>query len=296
MVEPAAARRGSAARHDHRRGAAGRRDRARARGRREECCGVIAVEARRRRRGRSACHRAGNIHASPLKFEIDPQGAAASCRTRSRPTDGSSARSTTRTRAPSPTRPRPTSTSPPTGRAWSGSSSGSPAARAGGALLPDRGGDVRGADRGDGEVSEEPLVCPGCARTPSLRALLRGCGMPLVHSRTARRRPASAGAGAQGQPPVHRGRAREGRPCRQPPAGRVPRRAAAGGGDPLHAPLRPRDHGRVPPVVGPRDVLVPESAAEAAREALAYSAASETPSGRDGARPARRGPAGRRRW
>ena len=75
------------------------------------------------RQGAFDVHRAVNVHASPLKFEIDPPELLA-LYSAIEERDASWARSTTRTCAARPIPLRPTSTSPRTGRGWSGSSSG----------------------------------------------------------------------------------------------------------------------------------------------------------------------------
>ena len=118
-------------------------------------------------------------------------------------------------------------------------------------------------------MSDEPLVCPGCARTyPRDERFCEGCGMPLVyvpglkHHATERQRKARKikPQYAQGElVKVARAENRiqaefiegllleEGIPC-------VLSALIAG----------------YAPVVDPRDVMVPQSGAQAAREALAW--------------------------
>ena len=118
-------------------------------------------------------------------------------------------------------------------------------------------------------MSEEPLVCPGCARTyPRSERFCADCGMPLVnperpqHKASERQRKARkikpqyaegelvkvARAANQIQAEFIEGMLlEEGIPC-------VLSALIAG----------------YAPVVGARDILVPASGAEAAREALAW--------------------------
>ncbi len=128
-------------------------------------------------------------------------------------------------------------------------------------------------------MSEEPLVCPGCARTyPRSERFCEACGMPLVflpgpkHEATERQRKArkikpqyAEGqlvkvASAQNQPEAELIEGlllEEGIPCmlRRSSGFDVAEFLAA----------------------GTRDVLVPESGAQAAREALAWDSSQPGP-------------------
>ena len=150
-----------------------------------------------------------------------------------------------------------------------------------------------------GRVSEEPLVCPSCGRALSARA--------SASARTARCRWCSTPGG---EPPASSERQRRARKIKpqyaegalvkvaraaEPARGRVHRGAAARGGHPEHAaPLGGVD---VPDFLaaGRATSSCPSRAREAAREALAGTAA-RARARRPGDRP-RRGRAGRRlRW
>jgi hypothetical protein len=123
--------------------------------------------------------------------------------------------------------------------------------------------------RGARPEHEEELVCPSCARAyPPSERFCAACGMPLVHPSRAEQNPSARQRWARKikpqyaeGPPVVVARARnqieaefiegllleEGIPC-------VLSGLIAG----------------YAPVVGTRDVLVPQSGAQAAREALAW--------------------------
>jgi len=126
--------------------------------------------------------------------------------------------------------------------------------------------------RGDGAAEAEQLVCPSCARVhaPHER-FCADCGMPLVHA-----------AREQHQPSARQRRARKVKP--QYAEGRLVKVARA-----QHQSEAEFIEGLlleegIPSMVrrsagfdaaemlaaGPRDVLVPESGAQAAREALAW--------------------------
>jgi len=118
-------------------------------------------------------------------------------------------------------------------------------------------------------VTEEPLICPGCARThPRDERFCAACGMPLVYPPSAKHKASERQRKARKiKPQYAEGELvkvvcaenqieaefieglllEEGIPC-------VLSGLIAG----------------YAPVVGQRDVLVPESGAEAAREALAW--------------------------
>jgi hypothetical protein len=124
-------------------------------------------------------------------------------------------------------------------------------------------------------VSEEPLVCPGCARSyPRQERFCAACGMPLVYA---------AGAGEAKQPTDERQRkARKIKP--QYAEGDLVKVARAESQteaefiegllleEGIPSMLRRSRGFDVPDFLaaGPRDVLVPESGAQAAREALAW--------------------------
>jgi len=118
-------------------------------------------------------------------------------------------------------------------------------------------------------VSEDPLVCPSCARTYSApERFCSACGMPLVFDRGSERQASDRQRKARKiKPQYAEGRLvtvaraqnqieaefiaglllEEGIPC-------VPRTSIAG----------------YAPVIGQREILVPLSGAQAAREALAW--------------------------
>jgi hypothetical protein len=118
-------------------------------------------------------------------------------------------------------------------------------------------------------VSEEPLVCPGCARTyPRRERFCETCGMPLVYVSSA-------------TPPdsARRRKARKIKP--QYAEGALVKIARAQNqieaefieGLLLEEGIPCLQSGLIAgyaPVVGTRDILVPESGAQAAREALAW--------------------------
>jgi Putative prokaryotic signal transducing protein len=122
-------------------------------------------------------------------------------------------------------------------------------------------------------VSEELLVCPGCAREhPSSEHFCKACGMPLVHR-------------AEGAEPEASERQRSARKIKPQYAEGDPVKVARAENqveaefivamlleEGIPSMLRRAGGINVPyaPVVGPRDVLVPQSGAEAAREALKW--------------------------
>ena len=124
-----------------------------------------------------------------------------------------------------------------------------------------------------GEDGEQPLVCPGCARVhPPEERFCEACGMPLVH-RAGGAEPVLSERQERARkikPQYSGGAAREGRPRGEPGRGRDDPAMLLEEGIPSM--LRRAGGINVPdaPIVGPRDVLVPESGAEAAREALAW--------------------------
>ena len=244
-------------------------------------------------------HRARNVYASRKRFEIDGKELLHTI-------DGVRIRrlgSRGDLPLPHPHRALPVADRHQLRRQLAGPGVGDRGARRRGArraLLPDRGRrrSARSSSRcADGPRGDRVPALPappsrGGALLPLLRDAARA---PRTRRGGGQREPPP---GAQGQPPLHRGPPGEGRPRRQPHPGRVPRRHAARGGDPLHAQLRPRDHGRVrarrrPPRragarIGGRGG--PRGAG------LQRPARSLRPASRAEPPPSRRGPAGRRRW
>jgi len=115
----------------------------------------------------------------------------------------------------------------------------------------------------------EPIVCPTCARVhPPSERFCEACGMPLVHS-----------AGSEQSATERQRKARKIKP--QYTEGELVKVALAESqpeaefiagllleeGIPC---LLRNSIGGYSPMIGPREVLVPESAAEAAREALKW--------------------------
>jgi hypothetical protein len=121
-------------------------------------------------------------------------------------------------------------------------------------------------------MAEDALVCPGCARPhPPSERFCEACGMPLVHP-----------GGGQSPTSERQQRARKIKP--QYAEGRLVQVARAENlaqaefiagmllEEGIPSVLRGSGVIVAPyaPALGPRDVLVPESGAEAAREALAW--------------------------
>jgi hypothetical protein len=118
---------------------------------------------------------------------------------------------------------------------------------------------------------EQPLVCPGCAREhPPSERFCTACGMPLVHS-----------GDAEAVLSERRQRARKIKPqYAEGPLVKVAHAASQGEGDlitgllleeGIPSMLRHALGFDLPDAaVGSRDVLVPESGAQAAEEALAW--------------------------
>jgi hypothetical protein len=120
-------------------------------------------------------------------------------------------------------------------------------------------------------VSDKPLVCPGCARTHSRsERFCSACGMPLVFM-----------PGSERDTTERQRRARKVKPqYTEGPLVKVARAANQPEAELLEAllleegipSLQRRSGGFDVPdflAAGPRDILVPESGAQAAREALA---------------------------
>jgi len=120
-------------------------------------------------------------------------------------------------------------------------------------------------------VEGDPIVCPTCGRAhPSSERFCESCGMPLVHP-----------TGAEHAASDRQRTARKIKPqYAQGPLVKVAHAASQGEADLITGLLLEEGipsvlrhaHGfDLPdPAVGPRDVLVPASGAEAAREALAW--------------------------
>ncbi len=118
-------------------------------------------------------------------------------------------------------------------------------------------------------MSEKPIVCPTCGRAhaPSER-FCEACGMPLVHI-----------AGAESEASERRRKARKIKPqyaegplVKVAHAENQPEAEFIAGllleeGIPC---LLRNSIGGYSPMIGPREVLVPESGSQAAREALAF--------------------------
>ena len=128
------------------------------------------------------------------------------------------------------------------------------------------------------------LECPRCLLPhPEVERFCRSCGMPLVHPER----------GEHDAGPTRRRRRKvnpiytEGRPVKVARAANLVQAEFLAGilleeGIPCMLSSGRAIMAVYAPVVGPRDVLVPESAAEAAREALAYSAQHHPPPGEPG--------------
>jgi hypothetical protein len=121
-------------------------------------------------------------------------------------------------------------------------------------------------------MSEKPLVCPGCARTfPASDRFCEACEMPLVHVPGAESRASERQRKARKIKPQYAEGAlvKIARAESQPEAEFIEALLLEEG---IPSMLRRSGGFDVPDFLaaGPRDVLVPESAAEAAREALAW--------------------------
>jgi Putative prokaryotic signal transducing protein len=121
-------------------------------------------------------------------------------------------------------------------------------------------------------VSEEPLVCPGCARTyPRSERFCAGCGMPLVYLPGTRQAASERQRKARKiKPQYSEGQlVKVARAENQPEAEFIEAMLLEQG---IPSMLRRSGGFDVPDFLaaGPRDILVPESGAQAAREALAW--------------------------
>jgi hypothetical protein len=135
---------------------------------------------------------------------------------------------------------------------------------------PSVAGDRLGSTPAEGEPS---LHCPGCARKyPSSERFCKACGMPLVQMTGAAEAVLSERQerARKIKPQYAEGRlVKVGRAENQVEAEFIAAMLLEEG---IPSVLRRAGGINVPyaPIVGPRDVLVPESGAEAAREALAW--------------------------
>jgi hypothetical protein len=121
-------------------------------------------------------------------------------------------------------------------------------------------------------VSERPLVCPGCGRTyPREERFCDACSLPLVHVPGAERDATERQRKARKiKPQYAEGQlVKVARAQNQPEAEFIEALLLEEG---IPSMLRRSGGFDVPDFLaaGPRDVLVPESGAEAAREALAW--------------------------
>jgi Putative prokaryotic signal transducing protein len=123
-----------------------------------------------------------------------------------------------------------------------------------------------------GDVREEPLVCPSCARTyPGRERFCVECGMPLVH----RTRPTREASERQRRARKIKPQYAEGELVKVARAQNQTEAELIEGlllEEGIPCMLRRSRGFDVPDFLaaGPRDVLVPQSGAEAAREALAF--------------------------
>jgi hypothetical protein len=120
-------------------------------------------------------------------------------------------------------------------------------------------------------MSEKPLICPGCARTyPRSERFCEACGMPLVHLPGAEREANERQRRARKIKPQYSEGAlvKVARAANQPEAEFIEALLLEEG---IPSMVRRSGGADVPDFLaaGPRDILVPESAADAAREALA---------------------------
>jgi len=119
-------------------------------------------------------------------------------------------------------------------------------------------------------MSEEtPLICPGCARTyPRSERFCAACGMPLVYVPGAEREASERQRRARKIKPQYT----EGELVKVARAQNLAQAEFIAGlllEEGIPSMLRGSIAGYAP-VIGTRDVLVPESGAEAAREALSF--------------------------
>jgi hypothetical protein len=118
-------------------------------------------------------------------------------------------------------------------------------------------------------MAADPIVCPSCARThPSSERFCEACGMPLVHAGEAEQTTSELQRKARKIKPQYA----DGPLVKIARVGSQPEADFIAGllleeGIPclLRNPIAGYS-----PMIGPRDVLVPESGADAAREALRW--------------------------
>jgi len=128
------------------------------------------------------------------------------------------------------------------------------------------------------------VECPRCLLPhPEVERFCRSCGMPLVHPE----RGEEAASESRRRRRKVNPRYTEGRPVKVARAANLVQAEFLAGllleeGIPCIVSSGRAIMAVYAPVVGPRDVLVPESAVEAAREALAYSAQHHPPPGEPG--------------
>ncbi len=118
-------------------------------------------------------------------------------------------------------------------------------------------------------METELIVCPSCAQThPPSDRFCEACGMPLVHSSASEQVASERRRRARKIKPQYA----EGRLVKVAHAKSQPEAEFIAGllleeGIPC---LLRNSIGGYSPMIGPREILVPESGAEAAREALAF--------------------------
>jgi len=121
-------------------------------------------------------------------------------------------------------------------------------------------------------MDAEQLLCPACAREhPASERFCASCGMPLVHPAGGEQRASEVQRRARKIKPQYT----EGRLVRVARAQNLVQAEFIAGlllEEGIPSMVRRSDGFEVPyaPLTGPREVMVPESAAEAAREALAW--------------------------
>lgn len=118
-------------------------------------------------------------------------------------------------------------------------------------------------------MSEDSLLCPGCGRShPAAERFCADCGMPLIHPPGSERKASARQRKARKIKPQYA----EGRLVRVARAQNLIEAEFIEGlllEEGIPCVLRGQIAGYAP-VVGTREVLVPESGAQAAREALAW--------------------------
>ncbi len=118
-------------------------------------------------------------------------------------------------------------------------------------------------------MAEDSIVCPSCARVhPASERFCEACGMPLVHSTGAEQEASERQRRARKIKPQYA----EGPLVKVANAKNQPEAEFIAGllleeGIPC---LMRNSIGGYSPMIGPREIMVPESGAEAAREALKW--------------------------